>query len=267
MGYQGPPLSAHVDIETQQWVRRMRWEKSPAELDLLRESARWTNLAHRYLTEQTAVGAHPVTASQRASTEASRAMLDALGDRYVPRTRGMGPAHAGYITGPQTRLPHGHTANRRLEAGDVLVTGATATVDGYGVELERTMFLGEPSDEQAHYFELMLEAQSIAIEELGPGAPIAAVDDAVTAYFDEQGVGELVQHHVGHNIGLDGHEPPPTSTAGGPTTARPSTPATTQTTPSCGQEPSGRSNPDSTPTRRAIATPIPSPSPTTGSSG
>jgi Xaa-Pro dipeptidase len=208
MGYQGPALSAFVDVETQSWVSRLRWEKSDAELALIRESAAWANLGHRYLADYTDVGVHPATVSQRASMDASRAMLDTLGDRYVARTRGTGPVSAGYIAGEQTRLPHGHTANRRLEAGDVLVTGATANVDGYHSELERTMFLGEPSDGQIHYFELMCEAQEVAIDALGPGVPIADVDRAVSEYFDEQGVADLAQHHVGHNIGLAGHEPP-----------------------------------------------------------
>jgi len=208
MGYEGPPLSEFVDVDTQSWVDRMRWAKSDAEVDLIRESARWANLGHRYLAEAAEPGAHPATASQRASLEASRAMLDTLGDRYVPRTRGDGPVHAGFISGPQTRLPHGHNANRRLEEGDVLITGASANVDGYYSELERTMFVGEASDEDRHYFGLMLEAQTIAIEAMGPDVEIAAVDRAVWEYFEEQNVTDLAQHHVGHNIGLGGHEPP-----------------------------------------------------------
>ncbi|MFU8870054.1 M24 family metallopeptidase [Natronococcus sp.] len=208
MGYQGPALSEFLEVDTQSWVARLRWEKSDAEIDLIRESAKWANLGHRYLADYTEPGTHPATVSQRASTDASRAMLDTLGNRYVPRTRGSGPVTAGYITGEQSRLPHGHTANRRLEDGDVLVTGATANVDGYHSELERTMFVGEPSDEQVHYFELMKEAQEIAIDALGPGVPIADVDRAVETYFEEQGVADLAQHHVGHNIGLAGHEPP-----------------------------------------------------------
>ena len=208
MGYEGPKLSEFVTVETQNWVDRMRWAKSDAEVDLIRESARWGNLAHRYLADYTEVGAHPATVSQRASTEASRAMLDTLGSEYVPRTRGDGPAFAGYITGEQTALPHGHTANRRLQEGDVLITGASANVDGYFSELERTMFLGEPTDEQAHYFELMLEAQTVAIDALGPGVPVSHVDEAVWDYFEEQGVADLARHHVGHNIGLGAHEPP-----------------------------------------------------------
>ncbi len=208
MGYEGPALSEFVEVETQDWVKRMRYAKSDAEVDLIRESARWGNLAHRYLADFTEPGAHPATVSQRASLEASRAMLDTLGDEYVPLVRGSGPASAGFISGEMTALPHGHTANRRLEEGDVLITGATANVDGYFSELERTMFVGEPDDEQVHYFELMLEAQTIAIEALGPGVPVADVDQAVWDYFEEQGVTDLAQHHVGHNIGLDGHEPP-----------------------------------------------------------
>ena len=208
MGYEGPPLSDFVEVESQGWVGRMRYSKSAAEIELIRESARWANLGHRYLADFSHQGAHPATISQRASMEASRAMLDTLGDRYVPRVRADGPVHVGFISAEQTALPHGHTANRRLEHGDVIVTGATANVDGYFSELERTMFVGEVTDEHEHYFELMLEAQTIAIETCGPGVDVAAVDQAVWDYFDEQGVTELARHHVGHNIGLDGHEPP-----------------------------------------------------------
>lgn len=208
MGYEGPALSEFVATETQSWVPRMRWEKSEAEIDLIRESAKWANLGHRYLAEFTEPGVHPATVSQHASMEASRAMLDTLGERFVERVRASGPVHAGYISAHETALPHGHTPNQRLREGDVLVTGATANVDGYRSELERTMFVGDPSDEQAHYFELMLEAQDIAIEALGPGVPLDDVDEAVHSYFEEQGIEELARHHVGHNIGMGGHEPP-----------------------------------------------------------
>jgi hypothetical protein len=70
------------------------------------------------------------------------------------------------------------------------------------------VFVGEPSDDGRHYFELMCEAQEIAIEALGPGGPVADVDRAVWEYFEEWGVADLARHHVGHNIGLGAHEPP-----------------------------------------------------------
>lgn len=208
MGYDGPPLSDSLAVDDQEWIPEMREAKSDVEVDLIRESAKWANLGHRYLADLTAVGEHPATVSQRASTEASRAMLDTLGSEYAVRIRGDGPVHAGYISGEETALPHGHTPNERLSRGDVLITGATANVDGYYSELERTMFVGEASDEQAHYFELMVEAQEVAFEAMGPGVSVAAVDQAVWEYCEEQGITELARHHVGHNIGLGAHEPP-----------------------------------------------------------
>ena len=209
MGYDGPPLSDSLDVEEHDgWVPAMRAAKSDAELALIEESARWANLGHRHLADYTEVGAHPATVSQRASMEASRAMLDTLGSEYAVRARGDGPVHAGYISGRETALPHGHTPNERLSRGDVLVTGASANVDGYYSELERTMFVGEASDEQAHYFELMCEAQEVAFEAMGPGVLVSHVDEAVWDYFEEQGITDLARHHVGHNIGMDGHEPP-----------------------------------------------------------
>ena len=208
MGYEGPPLSDFVDVDTQGWVPEMREAKSDAEIALIRESAKWANLGHQYLADFTEAGAHPATVSQRASMEASRAMLDTLGSEYAVRERGGGPVHAGYISGEETALPHGHTPNEHLSRGDVLITGATANVDGYYSELERTMFVGEASDEQEHYFELMLEAQETAFEAMGPGVPVSDVDQAVWDYFEEQGITDLAQHHVGHNIGLGAHEPP-----------------------------------------------------------
>jgi Xaa-Pro aminopeptidase len=208
MGYEGPALSEFLEVETQSWVDRMREAKTGTEVDLIRESARWANLAHRYLADHTEAGAHPVTVSQRASLEGSRAMLDALGEEYAVRTRGDGPVHAGYISAEETALPHGHTPNERLSRGDVLVTGATANVDGYFSELERTMFVGEASEEDEHYFELMCEAQETAFEAMGPGVDLSYVDSEVYSYFEEQGIAELARHHVGHNIGLGAHEPP-----------------------------------------------------------
>lgn len=207
-GYAGPSLStvAGVDVETVDWVTEWRKEKSAEEIALIMESGKWGNLAHRYLQEYAEPGKHELWVAKRASLDASMAMLDALGDEYESHLRGGFPARCGFLSGENTWLPHGLTENRRLAEGDVLITGATANVGGYMSELERTMFVGEPTDEQRHYFEIMMEAQSIGIEESGPGVPCAHVDEAVHDYLDEQGVIEYAQHHTGHNLGMEGHE-------------------------------------------------------------
>jgi len=207
-GYSGPALDelADVTVETVDWIPEMRKQKSDAEFDLMRHSAKWGTLAHRKLAKYAEPGKHELWVAKRASLDASMAMLDALGDRYDSHLRGGFPASCGFLSGENTALPHGLTENRRLQEGDVLVTGASANVGGYKSELERTMFVGEPTDDQRHYFELMLEAQTIGIEESGPGVDCSYVDQQVHDYLEEQGVLEYAQHHTGHNLGMEAHE-------------------------------------------------------------
>lgn len=208
-GYEGPPLDEFADVavaETVDWIPDLRKAKSDVEVELMEESAKWGNLAHRKLTEYVEPGRHELWAAKRASLDASMAMLDALGDRYDSHLRGGFPASCGFLSGPNTALPHGLTENRRLERGDVIITGASANVGGYRTELERTMFVGEVPDHHREYFEHMTELQRLAIDAMGPGVEAAAVDQAVHDYCEEQGLLDYAQHHTGHNIGLGVHE-------------------------------------------------------------
>jgi Xaa-Pro aminopeptidase len=92
--------------------------------------------------------------------------------------------------------------------GDVLVTGATAPVWGYLSELERTMVIGPPSDEQRRLFEHMVALQDIAFRAIRPGARCSDVDRAVRAYFEQHDLMSHWRHHTGHAIGLRYHEGP-----------------------------------------------------------
>jgi len=212
-GYEGPSLGevlpeAEFEVDAK-LVERMRIVKSPVEIALIRESARWGNLAHRLLQEYSIPGRGEVEISTRASTEASLAMVRTLGDAYEARSRSWG-AHAGFRgqIGANSALPHAITKNITLKEGDVLVTGAGSRVWGYGSELERTMFVGEPTAEQARYFELMKEVQEVAFDAIKPGQPCSTVDKAVMEFYEEHGLMETWRHHTGHALGLLGHEAP-----------------------------------------------------------
>jgi Xaa-Pro dipeptidase len=51
------------------------------------------------------------------------------------------------------QIPHSLVNHITFQPGDVLVTSASATMWGYNSELERTMIVGQPSDEQRRMFE------------------------------------------------------------------------------------------------------------------
>ena len=113
-----------------------------------------------------------------------------------------------FVGGRSTALPHGFVRGHGVQAGDVLVSGASAEIDGYLSELERTLIVGEPSPAQRAAFEAVTALQSRAIELLRPGRPVAEVELEVLRLAQELGHESHLRHHVGHSIGLEGHEAP-----------------------------------------------------------
>jgi Xaa-Pro dipeptidase len=184
--------------------------KSPGEIALIRESSKWGNLAHTLLQRYTRPGKTEVEVSQRASNEATLAMLDAIGPIYRAQNPFFEGASAGYRgqIGRNAAIPHALTGNITFQEGDVLVTGASAPVWGYLSELERTMVIGKPSAEQRELFDHMVALQDTAFEAIKPGALCSDVDRAVRAYYDEHDLWDYWKHHVGHCIGLRYHEGP-----------------------------------------------------------
>jgi Xaa-Pro dipeptidase len=213
LGYRGPTLSELSGAEVVRVVEQIEEQmavKSEAEIALIKESVRWGNLAHRLLQRYTRPGATETEVEQRATNEATFAMLDAIGEVYRAQSFRSHGAHAGYRgqIGRNSAIPHALAGNIVFEVGDVLVTGASAPVWGYLSELERTMVIGEPSAEQERMFEHMLSLQQTAFDAIRPGVPCSDVDKAVRAYFDEHDLWPNWRHHTGHAIGLRYHEGP-----------------------------------------------------------
>lgn len=212
-GYRGPALSELTGasvLSVAGFIEDLMMVKSERELSLIRESVKWGNLAHRLLQRYTKVGATETEVSMRASNEATLAMYDTLGHLYASYSMfgdGAGAGYRGQI-GRNAAIPHALANNITFMAGDVLVTGASAPMWGYDSELERTMALGNPSDEQSRMFEAMVGAQDTALDALKPGVECAEVDRAVRKYFEENDLMKYWKHHSGHAIGLRYHEGP-----------------------------------------------------------
>jgi Xaa-Pro aminopeptidase len=213
LGYRGPTLgelSGATVVRVVEQIEEQMAVKSQAEIALIRESVRWGNLAHQLLQRYTRVGVTETEVSLRASDEATFAMLDAIGPIYRAQSVFSSGAHAGYRgqIGRNSSIPHALAGNIVFQPGDVLVTGASAPVWGYLSELERTMILGEPTDEQRRLFEHMKTAQEVAFGAIRRGALCSDVDSAVCAYYEQNELMPLWRHHTGHAIGLRYHEGP-----------------------------------------------------------
>ncbi len=211
-GYEGPKLADLLENKAKTelhstLIREIRKIKDREELELIKISAKYGDLAHRLLQKYTVEGKNELEVSLKACTEASDKMLEDL-KGIIPR--GLLPARAGYRgqIGAWSAIPHSVLQKTIFKKGDVLVTGASANISGYHSELERTMFIGTPSDKQKRYYDIMKKSQDAALEAFKPNIPCSEVDKAAREVFKDEGVFHLVQHHTGHAIGLEGHEAP-----------------------------------------------------------
>ena len=212
-GYRGPPITKKLReakfVDVKNLVPSMRLIKSEEEITLIRESAKWANLAHSLLQEYTDEGLWDVEVALTASYEASMIMKKTLGADYEPM-RSSSPVGAGFRgqIGEMSAIPHSISTKHMIREGDVVVTGAGADVGGYSCELERTMIVGKPTSKQKRYFNVMVKAQEAAFKAFKPGVKCSDIDKATIKVFKKAGLMHLVTHHTGHGLGLEGHEPP-----------------------------------------------------------
>ena len=213
LGYQGPALSevtGRAVTPLGPFVESMMVRKSDAEVELIRESARWCEHAHRLLQEYSRPGATEAEASLRAGHESTLAMLEALGPTYAGQQASSDGVTAGYRgqIGLRSSWAHAVAHNIEFREGDVLVTETAAPIWGYNAELERALVVGTPTDEMRRLFEHTVAAQQVAFDALRPGVTCADIDRAVLAYFEDNDLLPYWRQHVGHGIGLRNHEAP-----------------------------------------------------------
>jgi Xaa-Pro aminopeptidase len=213
-GYRGPSLRdllKHAKmVDGRNMVDTLRWVKSKQEIHLLKESAQWAEKAHDILMENIVPGVHDALVGVKASYEALTGMMKKLGARYHQLKWGLSPVVVGCRgqVGPGSAVPHAVFSKRKIRRGDVLVTEAGVEVGGYTSELERTVIVGTAGPREKKYFETMLRAQDAALGAFKPGAACSKVDVVARKAVEAAGLAGALRHHVGHGIGLDGHEPP-----------------------------------------------------------
>lgn len=214
MGYRGPKLSevcldAQIIVEPF-LVEDLQMIKSPFDVAVMRETAKWGTFAHTLLRNYTKAGMCEFDVTDRVRQEATKAMLQELGSSF--NTRGPVEAHARAIfrgqIGKLSYWPHVTANNAQIQRGDNLVTGASGFILGLRTEMERTLFVGEPSPVQQLYYSHVLALQEIGIRAIRPGKTCAQVDQEILLYYKENGLLDNWRHHTGHCIGYTGHERP-----------------------------------------------------------
>lgn len=111
-------------------------------------------------------------------------------------------------SGPNSAIPHYRSGGRRLADGDLVVLDFGGMLDGYAVDLSRTIVIGPPSARAQQLLTEVAAAQLAGFEAVSIGRPATEVDAAARQVLERAGLGEAFSHGTGHGLGLEVHELP-----------------------------------------------------------
>ena len=108
----------------------------------------------------------------------------------------------------RSALPHGVATDKVIEEGDFVTLDFGAVYNGYISDTTRTVAVGEPSEQLKEIYQVVLDAQLLALEKVKPGMTGKEADAIARDYIASKGYGEAFGHSLGHGIGLEVHEGP-----------------------------------------------------------
>ena len=111
-------------------------------------------------------------------------------------------------SGPNGAMPHATVSERVIRAGEPIVIDMGATIDGYNSDLTRTICAGRPDDKLREIYDIVLEAQLTAEQNIRPGMIGKQADDIARQVIEKAGYGDNYGHGLGHGVGLAVHEKP-----------------------------------------------------------
>ncbi|MEY7999442.1 M24 family metallopeptidase [Clostridium sp. Mt-5] len=111
-------------------------------------------------------------------------------------------------SGVRSSLPHGQATEKVINRGEFLTLDFGCIYKEYCSDMTRTVVIGEPSQKMLEIYNIVLEAEQLALKEYKPGVPAIDVDAIARNYIDKKGYGKNFGHSLGHGVGREIHEAP-----------------------------------------------------------
>ena len=204
-------------------VHEMRLRKQPAELDLMRRAAAISREGH-------------CAAARLAKAGAFEYELEAALEHAFRRLGARGPAYTTIVGGgANATILHYVRNDQKLRDGELVLVDAGCELEGYASDVTRTYPVGGSLRGPGRaVYEVVLAAQTAAIERCRPGATLPEIHDAAVRRLAEGllelgllagSVDEVVakeayrkfyMHQTSHWLGLDVHDAGTYREAGAP---------------------------------------------------
>lgn len=123
-----------------------------------------------------------------------------------------GLSQAGFdiivASGRNASMPHSVVTDKVLRNNEMVTIDLGANYKGYNSDLTRTIFLGKMTKYYKYIYNIVSEAQNLAIGHIKPGMQAKEIDAIARNYLYSKKLGKYFLHSLGHGVGLEIHEAP-----------------------------------------------------------
>jgi len=127
----------------------------------------------------------------------------------IKRNGGTGSAFEPIVaSGLRSAMPHARASAKTLKKGEFVTLDFGALYDGYVCDITRTVVLGNATPRQKKIYDLVLKAQTRAIESARSGMKGFELDKVSRDIIKKAGYQKYFGHGLGHGIGLLVHDSP-----------------------------------------------------------
>lgn len=189
-------FSSHRFVPTSDIIERLSSVKEEAEISLITKAIAITDNVFSDLLAMVKPGVSELDLS---------AEISYLHKKYGAEKDSFEPI---VVSGGRSSLPHGKPSLKKINRGDLVTLDLGCFYKGYCSDLTRTIAVGNPSAQAKKVYNIVLDAQLLAIAAARSGISAKELDGVARSYIRSQGYGDNFGHGLGHGIGLQIHEYP-----------------------------------------------------------
>lgn len=176
-----------------------RLVKSHEEIDQIRAGAAVADIGGYAIRDAIVPGATEVDIAQAGRNAMEREIA-----RLFPHSE-VRDTWVWFQSGINTDGAHNPLTTRAMCPGDILSLNTFPMISGYYTALERTLFLGEPSEAHLRYWELNVRVHERGLELIRPGAKCSEICSELNALYEEAGLLHRRTFGYGHSFGVLSH--------------------------------------------------------------
>ena len=178
------------------FIEKFRQVKDQEELERIRKAAGINDKVFPQLLAMIEVGAREIDIANELEYVIKKMDAQGVGFDTV------------IASGSRSSMPHAVATDKRICQGDMIKIDFGSVCQGYHSDMTRMAVMGKPSEKLRKIYNIVLEAQWRALEEVRPGQECRKVDRIARSVIEEKGYGSSFGHGVGHGVGLEIHEEP-----------------------------------------------------------